>query len=360
MNKQNPIKKIFDLYTSDLSFNEIEKLFKKESSEVYRYFISEIPKDNNSNNKFTRTLLFMRSLFNAFILKLAPARRIFYIAAIIIFFIGYIQDLGSYLILSFIILNLLLAFELADKLIFKDDIILARKIQSDLMPKHSPKFQGIQIASYYESAHEVGGDYYDFIENDGQPLLVVGDISGKGLPAALYMVRVQAIMRMLASSYNSPGEILVKVQKQFSKNLRKGFFLTMVAAKIINNNSIKICRAGHTPVLHYKKKLKSFDEINPVGIGIGLNDTGIFENTLEEKEVVTEPGDILLFYSDGVSEAMNSRKEQFGLAPLKKVIELNCDEPAEKIKDQIVKSIKKFEGEFQQKDDITMIFLKYE
>ncbi len=360
MNKQNPIKKIFDLYTSDLSFNEIERLIKKESAEVYHYFISDIPKDNKSKNKLTRTLLFVRSLFNAFILKLAPARRIFYLAAIIIFFIGYIQDLGSYLILSFVILNLLLAFELADKLIFKNDIILARKIQSDLMPKTHPNIDGLQIASYYESANEVGGDYYDFIDSRECKLLVVGDISGKGLPAALYMVRVQAIMRLLASSHDSPKEIILNVQKQFSQNLRKGYFLTMIAAKICDNKRLQICRAGHTPVLHFKKSEDKFEEINPVGIGIGLNKNGIFENTLEEKEVTANSGDIFLFYSDGITEAMNNKKEQFGIAEIKRVISENSDRSAEYLKERIISEIKKFEGEFQQQDDITMILLKYD
>jgi len=134
----NPIKRIFDLYTSDLSFEEIEKTIKRDSAEVYEFFKNDIPKDNQPRNKFVRALIFIRSLFNAFLMRLSPARRIFYLAALLIFALGFFQEQNSYIIFGFIILNLLLAFELADKLLTKDELEVARKIQSDLMPTTPP------------------------------------------------------------------------------------------------------------------------------------------------------------------------------------------------------------------------------
>ena len=106
MSENNPLKRIFDLYTSDLTLDEIDRLIKKESAEVYEFYKNQMPKVDTSKNKFQRSLIFARSLFNAFLLKMTAARRIFYIAALIIFFVGYVNDTGSYLILSFIIINL--------------------------------------------------------------------------------------------------------------------------------------------------------------------------------------------------------------------------------------------------------------
>ena len=129
--------------------------------------------------------------------------------------------------MAFAILNLLLAFELADKLTAKSELDVARKIQSDLIPKHASKIYNYEIVSYYEPAHEVGGDYYDVIETPERAFLFIGDISGKGMAAALYMVRVQAILYLLLESLHSVKEIIIDLKKYFSKNLRREYFLTL-------------------------------------------------------------------------------------------------------------------------------------
>ena len=361
MEKRNPIKRIFDLYTSDLSFDEIERLIKRDSAEVYDFFKSEIPKPDPSKNKFVRTLIFIRSLFNAFKLKLTAARRIFYLAALLIFFIGIVNNLAGYLVAAFVIVNLLLAFELADKLTAKDELTLARKIQNSLTPKHPAKINKYNITSYYEPAKEVSGDYYDVIISpidENKIYLIVGDISGKGIAAALYMVRVQAIIHSLLDKISSVKEILINLRNYFSKSLQPEYFLTIVAASINKDGDITICRAGHLPVLHYKKNSDTFDSINPKGMGIGLNDGGIFEKTLEDKNIETETGDILLFYTDGLSETMNEYKNQFGIETLKNIIRKNSDMSVDEIRDKIIQAVKFFRGNALQNDDLTMIILK--
>jgi sigma-B regulation protein RsbU (phosphoserine phosphatase) len=361
LSENNPIKRIFDLYTSDLTLDEIDRLIKKESAEVYEFYKNQMPKVDTSKNKFQRSLIFARSLFNAFLLKMTAARRIFYIAALIIFFVGYINDTGGYLIFSFVIINLLLAFEMADKLTVKDELALARKIQENLLPQNPPKLEKYEVATYYESAKEVGGDYYDFLKggkDDEITYIIIGDISGKGMAAALYMVRVQAIIQFLVKNFTGLKKILIDLKKYFSENLRKEYFLTLLITSINKNGKVKICRAGHMPALHYKSGSGSFEEIHPKGIGIGLNDKGVFEETLEEVTISTESDDILVLYTDGVTETMNSLREQYGEKRLEKIIRENSAKPVDEIKRMVINDLKYFKGDTPVHDDLTLVLLK--
>ncbi len=356
----NPIKRIFDLYTSDLSFEEIQKLIKKESAEVYEFFAADIPKPDQSRNKVVRFFIFLRNLFNAFIMKLTPARRIFYLVAVFFFFVGYVQLNNFYMFAGFLIINALLAFEVADKLATKNELDLARKIQNTLLPQESPKNNNYSISFFYESAREVGGDYIDFFTKDENELAVIGDISGKGIGAALYMVRVQAILNLLTDKFDDLKEVVVNLKKYFSTKLSKEFFLTLSAIKIFKDGSINMIRAGHPPVLHFIKSQNEIVEVNSKGMGIGFNDKGLFEKTLEVVDLKVSEGDILVLYTDGISEAMNESKVQFGIDRMKKIIMTNADKNVEEIKTNLNKAIKSFVGLADQTDDITFIILKKE
>lgn len=360
MQSKNPLKRIFDLYTSDLSFSEVERLIKKESAEVYEFFKNDIPKSSHSKNKIVRALIFLRSLFNAFLMKLSPAKRIFYLLSLLIFIIAYINNSGSYLITAFVIINLLLAFELADKLLTKSELQVARKIQADLMPKIPPKINNYEVSAYYESAKEVGGDYFDIFKSEfgDKTYLIVGDISGKGMAAALYMVRVQAILHSLISNFSDLKEIIINLKENFDKKLLPEYFLTLAAASIDDKGKITLCRAGHPPIIHYKSESNSFEEINPRGIGIGLKDNGAFARLLETVELQPKPNDILFFYTDGINECMNESRQQLGLQPVKNVIQKFAGSPPELIQKEIMKEIEKFRSEYFHSDDITMIILK--
>jgi serine phosphatase RsbU (regulator of sigma subunit) len=341
--------------------DEIERLIKKESAEVYEFYKNEMPKVDPNKDRFTRSLIFIRSLFNAFLLKMTAARRIFYIAALLIFIVGYMNDTGSYLILSFLIINFLLAFELADKLTVKDEMSLARKIQNNLMPNEPPDIEGFEIATLYESAKEVGGDYFDFLKSNNdnnENYIVIGDISGKGMAAALYMVRVQAITQFLVKNHNDILEILINLKNYFSQKLRKEYFLTIQLAKLTNDGKIQISSAGHNPILLYNSENKTFSEINPKGIGIGLNDKGLFEKTLAIEEFTPAKNDLIIMYTDGITETMNQYKVQFGLQRLKKVITENADKSALELKQIVHKHLVYYRGDASLHDDSTLIILK--
>ena len=358
--KGNRLKQIFDLYTSDLSYDEIERLVKRDASEVYEFFKKEIPKPDQRMNKGARAIVFARSLISAFLLKMNPARRFFYFAALLFLIVGMNPEMSGYLVLSFLIMTLLLAFELADKLLMRDELEIARKIQSELVPKSSPVIEGYSISFHYEPAREVGGDYLDFIyrSDDEKTFLIVGDVSGKGIAAALYVVRVQAILHQVLLNLQSLRDSIISLKKYFSHNLRREFFLTLAAAEINKEGSVSICRAGHNPVYYLKNGADAPEELKPQGLALGFNDTVVFDKVLEEITIKPEPGDILFFYTDGVTETMSRNKILFGEEKIKEILAANRDKEPDAIKEIIISRLESFRGDASITDDLAFIILK--
>lgn len=359
-NRTGRLKRIFDLYISDLSYDEIERLIKQDTADVYEFFKKEIPKPDKSLNRATRTFIFIRSLFSAFLLKMNPARRFFYFVSLAFLIIGLSPNMSGYLFISFGIINLLLAFELADKLLVKNEIEVAQKIQLEMVPKAPPVINGYEISFHYEPAKEVGGDYLDFIctQDENNKLVVIGDVSGKGIAAALYVVRVQAIIHQLCLEFVSLKGLVTDLKKYFSHNLRKEFFLTIAVMQIKKDNSIALCRAGHNPPLHFKSTAKQINELRPQGLAIGFNDNSMFDKILEESEIIPEENDIIFLYTDGVSETMNESRILFGEERIKSIIAGNCTKSSEEIKQILLYSLNSFKGRAPIADDLAFVILK--
>jgi phosphoserine phosphatase RsbU/P len=346
---------------SDMSYEEIERLVKQEASEVYEFFKNDIPKPDRSANKVSRAFVFLRSLFNAFLLKLTPARRFFYLASLFFLVFGLLSEMNSYIIVSFVIINLLLAFELADKLLVKNELEIAQKIQAELVPKFPPELKNYEISFHYEAAKEVGGDYLDFITRpeEGRTFVILGDVSGKGIAAALYVVRVQAIMHQLVENFVSLRNTIIDLKKYFSHNLRKEFFITLAAAEIRADNSIAICRAGHNPLFFYDNAKNEIETIKPAGLAIGFNDKIVFEKILEEITITPRANDILFLFTDGVSEAMNHTRMLFGEERIQKILKDNASKSTEEIKRNLLFCLSAFQGNAPIADDFAFIILKY-
>jgi len=360
MSHENPVKRLFDLYTSDVSMKELEKLIKQDSSEVYEYFAKDFPKEDKNTSRFMRILRFIRNLFNAFVMKLTPERRVIYLVSMFLFLVGYMQASWIYLFCGFLLINGLLVFELFEKLNLKDEISIAKKVQDGLVPKQAPENEYYDISNYYESAREVSGDYCDFVQNGDKNKLymIIGDISGKGMPAALYMVRVQAIIHSLIEHFSDLKELLINLKNTFSENLESGYFLTMILGAIESDGKISLCRAGHNCALVYRKDTETFEEITSKGMGIGLKDQGVFDKVLEEVQIDTKQGDIVLLYTDGLVEAMNQYKEQFGLEKVKSILKHNSTDSAECIINKLMQGVSMFRQDTVIHDDLTMIMLK--
>lgn len=293
----------------------------------------------------------------AFLRKLSPLIRIIYTAAVVMFLISYIQESWQPAFFAFVVINLLLLFEVAGKLTARDELEVARDVQTALIPMHSPPDKNFEISCHYETAKEVGGDFIDFFQKDEGYYIAIGDVSGKGMSAALYMVQVRLLIRHLAESFENPKKILTSLNKNIFKHIRKGLYLSAVLAEIKEKN-LKICRAGHTPLLYYNSDDRTCTELKQNGMALGLNNGDLFENSLEEIQITLRKNDIILFYSDGLTETMDTEKNEFGIERVKEILIHDSHKTTVEIKEHILAEIQKFRGYAEVHDDLTMIILK--
>ncbi|OPX24766.1 MAG: hypothetical protein B1H05_04640 [Candidatus Cloacimonas sp. 4484_140] len=251
---------------------------------------------------------------------------------------------------------------LAEQERIQKEMQLAQDIQQTLLPAEVPKLEGYEISSFYEAAKEVGGDYYDFIEVDKDTLgIVIADVSGKGVPGSLIMTMIRTALRTEARSIKSASEVLARVNEFVVKDMKKGMFVTLFYIIIDSKRRrINYASAGHNPMILYRKSNNKTFYLNPRGfpVGISLPDSELFKKSIESDTIQLAEDDILILYTDGITEAMNNRREMFGEERLLQVIReyghLSTEDFVEKLKDEI----HSFTEGFEQNDDITLVAIK--
>lgn len=355
------LRRLFYFYTGELNYNEFQKLVKKDVPEVYDFYVRRMKKPDKGRNRVVDFIRFIRNLFLEFLNLLTPVRRIIYSLGLILFILAYFGNDWGFAVWGFILINLLVAFELADKLTAKDELEVAREIQLNMMPKSPPENKFYEISCYMETAREVGGDYYDFIKPESgsdKTFVIIGDVSGKGMSAALHMVQVQSILHNIIKEDSSPKEILNVLNQNLKRVLRKGSFLTLSIAEVNSGGEILLSRAGHMPLIHYHKNSGNCSRITPRGLGIGLAYEPFFSNSTEEVSLKPQSGDLFVFFTDGVVEAMDSYYRTFGEENLTRLISENSTKSAKEIQDIIINSIKNFTYSSPVQDDLTLIVMK--
>ena len=246
----------------------------------------------------------------------------------------------------------------ANKLRIERDLDLARKIQQSLLPKCMPNLQGLDICGQMIPAMQVGGDYYDLIPiSDTKLYVVVGDVSGKGLSASLYMTKLQTMMQLACVDNRNPRDILIEINRNLYVSMEKDWFVTITLALFdLEKNVVRVCRAGHAPLLAASDGTVS--AYRTQGIGVGLERGTIFDKTLVEEEISLSSGKIFAFYSDGITEAINEREEFFGEEKLASLLKDKTNIPSTKLMDEIWDSLNQFRGKAEQNDDMTMVLVK--
>lgn len=251
-----------------------------------------------------------------------------------------------------------LQLEEVDKQKIDEELGIARKIQESLLPDRAIEIEGLDLTGSSSPAKTIGGDFYDLIKiSDKKLLVIVADVSGKGIPAALNLSKVQAMIQFSTKIFDSPKDILKSVNKQIYNKIDRKSFVTIAAGLFdLENMTLKICRAGHNPTLYANKN--EVKEINSKGIGLGLDNAKLFDANLQEIELKLNKDDIFLFYSDGLTEAMNSFKEEFGLNNVKRILKDNVDGNSNDIQRNLIDEVKAFKGSAEQNDDITLVTIK--
>lgn len=257
---------------------------------------------------------------------------------------------------SQVIENARLLEEEKDLISVKEELRISGQIQKRLLPEKLPDIPGYQVAAENIPAKEVGGDYYDIIPlSDKKFAFCFGDVSGKGIPAGLLMSNLQATMRSLMLSQDDPALIVKRANTLLHATTTSEkyitFFLTILDIK---ENTITYCNAGHDNPIHIKKS--KCEELLPGGIPLGFLSDFDYSASCS----TLSSNDIIIIYTDGVTEAMNSKEEEFGMENFKKIICENETASASELLDMLLDAINKHTKGAPQMDDITLVILKKE
>jgi len=235
----------------------------------------------------------------------------------------------------------------------EQELRVARLIQQTLLPKALPDTPGYELAAHYQPAREVGGDFYDFLElDDGRLGLVVGDVTDKGVPAALVMATTRTLLRAVAGRIDAPGEVLERVNDVLYPDIPPNMFVTCLYAILDRETGrLHYANAGHD--LPYMKHEGGAKELRATGMPLGLMPGMEYE----EKEVFLKPGESVLFYSDGLVEAHDPRREMFGFPRLQGFV--GAHPGGATLVDFLLSELGRFTGEgWEQEDDITLVTLQ--
>lgn len=243
---------------------------------------------------------------------------------------------------------------------FERQMEIARKVQESLLPDRCPEIEGIDFQAFNKPAQQIGGDYYDFVWVDSHRLaIVVADVAGKGIPGALTMASLRTALRSLAPNIASAKDLAIELNDFIFEDLKRDVFISCLLGVVdLNARTLSLVRAGHEPVLLRKPGSEGVRTLTPDGMALGLDRGRLFKDSLEEAVYPLEPGDLFVFFTDGVTEAMNEKREEFTLERLIGTIE-GADEAAiEGFVDYIQGAIADFAGNSPPHDDVTLIAIR--
>jgi sigma-B regulation protein RsbU (phosphoserine phosphatase) len=242
----------------------------------------------------------------------------------------------------------------------RQQLEVARSVQMSFLPRTNPVFAGLDIDARCIPAYEVGGDYFDFVPVSPEKMAVaIGDVSGKGTKAAFYMTLVKGFLRALTRGNLSPAALLKELNALFYENTSRDAFISLIYSIFdTKEKKVILARSGHSPVMLYQAEEKNVKMIVTEGLAVGLEKGDLYNRMIRESTLGLKPGDVFLFYTDGVTEAMNTNKEEFGEERLQQVLLSSGDQAAGVILKKILTEVRRFSRFSKQHDDMTLIVIK--
>lgn len=245
-----------------------------------------------------------------------------------------------------------------DRQTFEHELEIGRKMQLALLPESPPDVPGWTFASFYEAARQVGGDFFDFIRTDDEPdrlRLVIADVTGKGVPAALFMAVARTMIRAETEQGRSPAEVLARVNRMILCDERSPLFLSALYAELeLASGRLRYASAGHDGPLCLRRASGRVEELPAAGYLLGA----FSDSTFELGETVLDEGDALVLYTDGISEARDGQRGFFGQERLETTIFATGVCQAQQMVEGIVGAVREFAGHVDQEDDLTLLVVK--
>ena len=334
----------------------------RSSYQFYSKDVDREPREGESGWKRFRRIA--RGLFWAMMMKLSPMRRVLLLIALVLLFLPGIHitqedhtvDTIETQFFAGVVLVVLLALELSDRVTMKRDLEIAREIQSWLMPLEAPKVPGVDIAFASRPANTVAGDYYDaFFRPGGRLLLVVADVAGKSIPAALLTATLQASLRTLAALPGTLPELVARVNRYACEQSLQGrrFTTAFVAELEPATGALTYVNAGHNwPVLRHASG--AVERLEAGGLPLGINSAVAYQFGT----ATLGKGDLLLIFTDGLVEAEDDKEREYGEERMLPVVQSCQSGAAAEVLKRIMSSVDAFVGLTRQHDDITCLVLR--
>ncbi len=261
---------------------------------------------------------------------------------------------------SFAIGNARIHREAHEKRAMESELRNAREVQRILLPQQDPVISGFRVTGTNVPARIISGDYYDYIDlGEDKFGIVIADVSGKGVPAGLLMAMCRSALRSFAPGEISPSVAMSAVNRQLFPDIREDMFISMAYSVLdASQGKITLSRAGHDPALHYKHESGLVELLRSPGLALGIDSGSVFERVTQDREIEMKSGDCVLFYTDGVKEAVNLDEEEFGMERMSEAFRCAAPFGAEAILIRVQEELKKFTGDCPQMDDITLVAIE--
>ena len=373
----------FETYTRDLSREDLQRLFTHDARDAYRYFSIGIDDDQYAHLPWWKRIpLAVRQVFVAFTLRLTPARRALYLGALFIALVGIIRLYRGFamvdvpfgtpffqvpvylpswadgtfaLIVSLVMVNLLVLLEVAERLSLKGELEVAREIQLAMLPRGTFSVADIEVSGVTRPANTVGGDFYDVLPlPDGRLIVTLGDVAGKGSPAALLMALLLAVLRTLVEERLEASALAERLNVQICRHSPGSRFITLFYA-VYNpaTGALSYVNAGQNPPF-IRRGDGRIERLTATGVALGMFDG----STFKQSETHVSPGDLLVLYSDGVTEAEDPEGRPFEESGLQEVVARHASESPAELGGRVLKAVEAHANNSRFADDLTILILQ--
>jgi serine phosphatase RsbU (regulator of sigma subunit) len=362
----------FEAYTDGLTTADLERLFTRDAPDAYRFFTRAIDLERLKALPWhRRSVAHARLLFLAFTLKLTPARRAIYGLALVTTIVGLARLFTGvhillvphpafvpgtlWLLSGFLLVNLLVLLEVADRLSLKNDLEIARQIQQAMLPRGAYHAPGVEAFGMTRPANTVGGDFYDIQSlPDGRVLLALGDVAGKGSPAALLMALLLAMMRTLVDEGMEGATLVARLNAQIAKHAPTSRFVTLFLATLNpSTGELVYVNAGQNPPL-VRRTRGGYERLLDGGMALGMFDRAEYRAGRTELHV----GDVMVLYSDGVTEAEDAADQPFEEAGVRAVVDRGAWGSARELAWTMFAAVEQHTQERRLLDDLTVLTVR--
>jgi serine phosphatase RsbU (regulator of sigma subunit) len=373
----------FDTYTRDLSAEDLQRLFTHDTPDAYRFFTRGVDDERLAGLPWWKqAAVRFRSVFVAFTLKLPPARRALYLGALALALVGVVKLFREFaivelpfgtpffpipvllpvwadgtfaLLVSLLLVNLLVLLEVADRLSLKGELEVAREIQLAMLPSGTFTTADIDVCGMTRPANTVGGDFYDVLPlADGRVILALGDVAGKGSPAALLMALLLAVLRTLVDEELEPRALMERLNTQIWRHSPASRFITIFYAVYTPGTGLlTYVNAGQNPPV-LRRRDGRYERLGPTGVALGMFD----RSTYEAAETHIRPGDRLILYSDGITEAENPSGQPLEESGLQAIVDSYPTASPAELGSHIIKSVEQYAQAPRFADDLTILILR--